>query len=150
MATAPTSGAQTRCAQCGTRNRVPIASAGKPRCGKCKADLPWLIDGRSADFDAIVSTSAMPVLVDLWAPWCGPCRMVAPILEELSVERAGSLRIVKVNVDEEPAISARFNARSIPTMLLFAHGVEVARQIGAMPKHGIVGWMDHALGAHPA
>ena len=88
----------------------------------------------------------MPVLVDLWAQWCGPCRAVAPALEQLAAERAGSLRVAKVNVDEAPEVSARLGVQGIPTMVLYRDGTEVGRQVGAMPAHAIAAWVDDTLG----
>ncbi|MHA6512596.1 thioredoxin [Tessaracoccus sp. Z1128] len=129
------------CVSCAARNRVPASAAGLPRCARCKADLPWLVDGSDADFDQVAATR-VPVLVDLWAPWCGPCRMVAPILEKLSQERAGRLKVVKVNVDDNRAIQSRFGAMSIPTMVLLRDGTEVSRQVGALPKREIERWLD--------
>lgn len=132
------------CPSCGARNRLPVVSSGRPRCAKCQADLPWLVEADAAEFDDAVTRSSLPVLVDLWAPWCGPCRMVAPALEELALERAGTLRIVKVNVDEAPQVSERYGVRGIPTMLLLRDGEEVARQVGALPLHGIRDFVDSA------
>src|SRR4051794_17028174 len=106
-----------RCPSCGTRNRVGAIAHGAPRCPKCKAMLPWLVDADTASFDAEASAS-VPVVVDLWAPWCGPCRMIAPVLEQLVAEHAGRLKVVKVNVDDEPALGARFQARSIPLLVV--------------------------------
>ncbi len=96
-------------------------------------------------FDAVIAKSPLPTLVDLWAPWCGPCRTIAPILERLAVERAGRLRIVKVNVDLAPEVSARLRVQGIPTMVLFDGGKEIARQVGAMPGAKIGQWLDTAL-----
>ena len=129
------------CVSCATRNRVPAAASGRPRCAKCRADLPWLVEGTDADFDAVVATK-VPVVVDLWAPWCGPCRMVAPVLERLAASRAGSLKVVKVNVDHNPAVQRRFEAMSIPTLVLLRDGVEVSRQVGALPPAQLERWVD--------
>ena len=122
------------CPSCGAKNRVPAASSGKPTCAKCHADLPWLVDATDVDFAQVTDTSRL-VLVDLWAPWCGPCRMVAPILEKLAGDFAGSLKVVKVNVDGSPAISQRFNASSIPMLVFVRDGAVVDTVIGAQPEH---------------
>ena len=122
------------CPSCGTKNRVPVAASGHPRCPKCHTDLPWLVDASDADFATAVDAPTL-VIVDLWAPWCGPCRMVAPTLERMSRDFAGRLKVVKVNVDESPMTAQRYEARSIP-MLLFMRGGEVVNTvIGAQPEH---------------
>lgn len=139
-----------QCPSCDTQNRVPVLAKGRPRCGRCHSDLPWLADVEASQFAAAIANSSMPVLVDLWAPWCGPCRAIAPALVELSVERAGSLRVVKVNVDESPEVSARLGVQGIPTMLIFDHGVEIARQVGALPKDAIGRWFDRAVASQTA
>ena len=133
------------CPNCHTRNRVSITAAGKPRCAKCHADLPWLADATTSDFDQVIAASSLPILVDLWAPWCGPCRAIAPALEHLAQQRAGSLRVVKVNVDEEPALSTRLGVQGIPTMLLYDRGNETGRQVGALPADRISQWVDSLL-----
>lgn len=122
----------TPCPSCGAKNRLPTVAHGHPRCAACKTDLPWLVDAGDADFDAVVDTTAL-VVVDLWAPWCGPCRMVAPILETLSREMAGTLKVVKVNVDEAPATAQRYRAQSIPMLLIMDRGQVVDTVIGAQP-----------------
>ena len=136
------------CTSCQTKNRVPDATAGRPRWASCQAELPWLVDVDAAGFDEAVATSSLPIVVDLWAPWCGPCRMVAPELELLAAERAGKLRVVKVNVDEAPAVSARLGVLGIPTMLLFVGGAEVGRQVGALPGAALRSWIDQTLAGH--
>ncbi len=128
------------CVSCGKRNRVPVAAKGLPQCAQCGAKLPWLVDGSDADFAAATDTH-LPVVVDLWAPWCGPCRMVAPVLEQVSRDRAGTLKVVKVNVDDNPATQARFQAMSIPTMVILRDGREVARQVGAPPRKQLEAWV---------
>ena len=143
------SSAVVSCPGCGTRNRVPTDTAGRPRCSSCHLDLPWLVEVPAAEFDDVISRSTLPVLVDLWAPWCGPCRAVAPALEQLSVDLAGSLRVVKVNVDESPGVSARLGVQGIPTMVLFSRGKEVARQVGALPGAALRQWVDDALSSRP-
>ncbi len=135
------------CPQCGTRSRVPIVSTGHPRCGKCKNDLPWLVNANQAEFDDLVATSSLPVLIDLWAPWCGPCKAIAPALEQLAADRAGKLRIAKVNVDNAPNLSSKLGVQGIPTMVLYKDGKEIARQVGALPGHKIAAWADGALAA---
>ena len=123
----------TVCPSCGTKNRVPASSAGRPQCASCHAALPWVVDVGDAAFAAATDTGQL-VLVDLWAPWCGPCRMVAPILERLAVQYAGRVKVVKVNVDDNPGTATRFDARSIPTLVILRHGATVTRLVGAQPE----------------
>ncbi|CAN3128638.1 thioredoxin [Mycobacterium sp. smrl_JER01] len=138
------------CPHCGKRNRVPPAAVGKPRCAKCHQWLPWIATAGETDFDEIVDTSSVPVLVDLWATWCGPCRMVSPALEQLATERAGELKLVKVDVDKAPAISQRFEVQAVPTLLVLDHGHVLGRQSGAGPVVTLRKWLDHALSADNA
>lgn len=135
------------CPACSARNRISHTARGRPRCAKCKKDLPWLDDVSGAEFRSVIESSPLPTLVDLWAPWCGPCRVIAPALEKLAVDRAGSLRIVKVNVDQAPDVSARLRVQGIPTMVLFDGGKEISRQVGAMPGDRIARWLDSATQA---
>lgn len=134
-----------RCESCGTKNRVPASATGVPKCGKCGSPLPWVTEAGDDDFDDIAMTSKVPVLVDLWAEWCPPCRMVSPVLDQMAKERAGQLKLVKVNVDNSPALARRYDARSIPTLLLIAGGEVVGRQVGALPAHALKNWVDGAL-----
>ena len=133
-----------RCLQCGTKNRMPENRLkDKPLCGKCGA--PLVIKGENdqpvtitdADFDEEVLSSRMAVLVDCWAPWCAPCRSVAPILDELARKYSGSMKIAKLNVDENPTVASRYVVRSIPTLLLFKEGKLVDRLVGALPREDI-------------
>lgn len=128
------------CRSCGKRNRLPRSANGRPRCASCHADLPWLVDAGAGDFDAAVR-APVPVLVDMWAPWCGPCKMVAPGVERAANELAGRLKVVKLNVDEAPAVSARFGVQGIPTLLLLREGRVAARQVGALPAERLVEWV---------
>jgi thioredoxin 2 len=121
------------CAGCGKRNHIRPSPRGAPHCGECGKPLPWVVDASDATFD-LEAEAAPAVLVDLWAPWCGPCRFVGPILEQLALEYAGRLKVVKVNVDENPALTQRFQAFSIPTLVVLRGGRVVDRIVGAMPK----------------
>ncbi len=104
-----------------------------------------MADAGTATFDAVADSSRIAVLVDLWAPWCGPCRMVSPALERLARDLAGRVKLVKVNVDEAPAVSERFGVRGIPTLLVLRHGGVVARQTGAPPEPALRAWLEGAL-----
>lgn len=127
------------CPKCGTKNRLPVGAPGVPRCASCHTNLPWLVEAGEADFDQAVDTP-LAVLVDLWAPWCGPCRMVAPGVEQAARQLTGRLKAVKVNVDEAPRVSARFGVQSIPTLLLLRDGKLVSRQVGALPASQLISW----------
>jgi len=133
------------CPRCGTKNRVPAAREGIPRCGNCGAPLPWIADAGDADFGEVVDRATVPVLVDLWAPWCGPCRMVSPTLERLAADFAGRVKLVKVNVDEAPAVSERFEVQGIPTLLLLRSGEVGARQTGAAAESALRAWLETTL-----
>ena len=146
-----------RCPSCGATNRLPMDQIGRGRkavCGRCKTPLtagaaPVTVS--DATFAAEVERSALPVLVDMWAPWCGPCRTVAPIVDQIAAELAGRVKVAKMNVDDNPATSSRFGVRSIPTLLVFKDGREVDRIVGAQPKAAIVGRLErHAAPAASA
>jgi thioredoxin 2 len=138
------------CPSCGKKNRVPAIATGLPRCATCHAALPWITTAGDADFDQVAGKSPVPVLVDLWAPWCGPCRAVAPGVEQAARKLAGRLKVVKVNVDEAPGLSARFAAQSIPLLLVLRRGQVVDRQIGALPPEALLRWAEQALGRSAA
>jgi thioredoxin 2 len=121
------------CANCGTKNRIRPSPRGAPHCGKCDKPLPWLVTATDDTFD-VEAKAAPAVLVDLWAPWCGPCRIVGPIVEELARDYAGRLKVIKVNVDDNPATAQRFQAYSIPTLVILKDGRTVDRVVGALPK----------------
>ena len=134
------------CSNCQTKNRVPAVARCVPRCGKCHTPLPWVVNGSDADFGDVVEAATIPVLVDMWAPWCGPCRMVSPVLEQLAGEFAGSLKLVKVNADEAPGLSQRFEVLAIPTLILFEGGKVVDTQVGAAPAAVLRKWVTEKLG----
>ena len=142
-----------RCHACGVANRVPrdkIDQGLQPMCGRCKTPLPVSIETRpltvtDATFSAEVERSPVPVLVDAWAAWCGPCKMIAPVIDELAAEMAGRVRVAKLNVDENPLTAARFDLRSIPTLLLFKGGREADRIVGVQPKSEISRRLERLL-----
>ena len=125
------------CTDCGAKNRLAARPDKIPICGRCRAALPWLVDAADATFDAELA-SPSPVLVDLWAPWCGPCKAMAPTLQELARDLAGQLKVVKVNVDQNPATQARFQVKGIPTLLLFRDGQLLEKIVGAQPKANLL------------
>src|SRR5258708_21992236 len=133
------------CPNCGRRNRVPAAVGGTPRCGNCHQPLPWIVDAGDDDFAEVAERASVPALIDLWAPWCGPCRMVSPALEQLATEMAGRLKLVKVNVDESPRLQQRFGVQGIPTLLVLRDGTVTARQTGAAPAPALRTCLEHAL-----
>ena len=133
------------CASCDTRNRVPAAASGSPRCGRCKRPLPWVADAGDETFAETAERSPVPVVVDLWAPWCGPCRTISPILEQLAAESAGRWKLVKVNVDQAPQTQARFGVRGIPTLVVLREGREVGRQVGAAPADRLRSWISSTV-----
>lgn len=133
------------CVTCGRRNRVPAAAAGTPRCGQCRTPLPWICDAGDQDFAEVVEQSPLPVLLDLWATWCGPCRMVGPVLEQLARQFAGRVKLVKVDVDAAPSVARRFTVRSVPTLLVLDRGRVVARQAGAASAPALKAWLEGGL-----
>lgn len=135
----------TRCRHCGKLNRLPAAAAGSPSCGNCGRPLPWTVDAGDSDFGEIAERASIPVVVDMWAPWCGPCRMVTPALEQLAAERAGELKLVKVDVDQAPALARRFSVQAVPTLLVLDHGKVIAARSGAVPIDALRTWLNQAL-----
>jgi thioredoxin 2 len=133
------------CTNCLQRNRVKVAATGVPHCANCGAALPWLVTVSTADFQSGVAASPVPVLADFWAPWCGPCRMVAPAVEKIASELAGKLKVVKINTDEQPELGERFGVRSIPTLILFEGGREKDRVIGARPSPALRSWVEEKI-----
>lgn len=140
------------CAHCHQKNRLAYDRLGEPvRCGQCKTAIgapsePIEI-GTSADFDRLITLASVPVVVDYWAPWCGPCRMVAPELRKVAERQAGRLIVAKVNTDECTDLGERFGIRSIPTLAVFLNGREMARSAGARAAHEIEQFVDQAVHA---
>ena len=137
------------CPSCGKQNRTVFARLDHPaRCAQCHAGLPAAAAAVGADataaFDAVVQQSPLPVLVDFWAPWCGPCHTVAPQVEEVARRHAGRLVVVKVNIDNLQDVAARLGIKSIPTLAVFAHGREAARTAGAMSADQIEAFVQRA------
>lgn len=145
MTAAAQKSTKVACGNCGATNRVPAVANGIPRCGKCSTPLRWVVDATDDEFHAVVDESSLPVLVDVWAPWCAPCRMVSPALEKLAGELAGRLKLVKVNADANPEVSRQFEVRSIPTLVILDHGQVIDKQIGARPEPQLRSWLESKL-----
>ena len=134
------------CPTCNARNRVSPITRGVPRCSRCKSTLPWVVDA-DADTFAAETTASVPVVVDFWAAWCGPCRMISPVLEDLAKRHAGHLKVVKVDVDANPGLATRFGAQSIPLLVVIRDGKEVDRVVGALPRAALEQRLGPALAA---
>jgi thioredoxin len=132
------------CTNCGRRNRVPVVASGVPRCSVCHHPLPWIVDADAESFQGAIDAS-IPVLVDFWAAWCGPCRMISPIVEKVGTEHAGRLKVVKLDVDQAGEVAARHGAQSIPLLVLFSGGEEVDRMVGAVPERVLRDWLEPHL-----
>ncbi|MCD0485518.1 thioredoxin [Streptacidiphilus sp. ASG 303] len=133
------------CPNCGRRNRTPVAAKGRPTCGHCKQPLPWTVDAGDDDFTEIAEQADVPVVVDLWATWCGPCRTVSPALEQVATDLAGRIKLVKVDVDRSPRLSQRFEVQAVPTLLVLDKGRAVARQTGAAPAPVLRQWVEQSI-----
>ena|SRR5947207_1470875 len=140
-----------KCPSCGATNKVATDASARhlaPICGKCKTPLiggsgPAIIT--DADFASRVEKSPLPVLLDCWAPWCPPCRVVGPIVDQLAEELAGRVLVAKLNIDENPITTGRFAVQSIPTLLIFKDGREIDRMVGAHPKHAILNRLQQLI-----
>ena len=136
------------CPSCGTKNRAPVPHlADDGRCGACQAALPPVnepIDADAQSFDPIVNEASVPVLVDFWAGWCAPCRMVAPEVRELAREMAGKALVLKIDTEAQPALAARFRVQSIPNLAVFKDGALVHQQPGAVPRAEMRRWIENA------
>ena len=136
-----------RCQNCGRRNRVPAVASGIPRCGNCHRPLPWIVDATDDTFAEVAEKASVPVVVDLWAPWCGPCRMVSPALAEVAGQLAGRVKLVKVNVDSSPRLQQRFGVQAIPTLLILRDGQVAAQRAGAAPAADLRAWVEQVVSA---
>lgn len=139
--------ATVTCPACGKKNRVPAAATGVARCGACHEHLPWIADADDRSYTDVVEQSVLPVLVDMWAPWCGPCKLVAPALDRLAVELRGRLKVARVNVDECPETARRFAVQGIPTLLVVKGTDVLARTTGALPFDQLRTWAEEAIAA---
>jgi thioredoxin 2 len=141
-----------RCPNCGAVNRVPrdkIEAGLSPACGKCHQRLPAHskpVTVTDATFSVEVERSPIPVVLDVWAPWCGPCRMLAPTLDQLASEMAGKVKFAKLNSDENPGTAARFNVTGLPTLLVLKGGQTVDRMVGLLPKNEIARRLQRVAG----
>ncbi|GHH84845.1 thiol reductase thioredoxin [Streptomyces sulfonofaciens] len=135
----------TTCRNCGRNNRVPAVGEGRPRCGNCGAELPWIADAGDQDFAEIAEQAEPIALVDLWAAWCGPCRKVSPALEEVAGQMAGQVKLVKVDIDAAPRLAQRFDVHAVPTLLLLDHGEVIGRQAGAAPAAALRQWVEETI-----
>jgi len=133
------------CPNCGRKNRVPAIAEGIPQCGNCHKPLPWIADAGDDDFADVAEGADILVLVDMWATWCSPCRQVSPALERVARDRAGQVKLVKVDVDKAPKLSERFTIQAVPTLILMRDGQVVARRAGAAPAPALRSWVDEAL-----
>jgi len=135
-----------KCRSCGSKNRIRlIVQTAQPVCGRCKTPLEILdrpVEVGTASFQSEVIDWPGLVLVDFWADWCGPCRTLAPVLEQIARKRAGRLKVVKVNTEREPELAARFGIRSIPSLLLFRDGKLVDQVAGTLPEAQLLQWID--------
>jgi thioredoxin 2 len=138
------------CRECGRRNRVAAARSGIPRCAVCGTALPWIAEASDEDFAEIAERASVPVLLDLWAAWCAPCRQVTPMVERAAAAFAGSMKVVKVDVDRSPTVAGRFDVRGIPTLIVLVDGREVDRIVGVPPEDRLRAGIEGVIGVRTA
>jgi thioredoxin 2 len=126
---------------------LPAAAPGSPRCGGCQKALPWITHAGDATFAEIAEAASMPVVVNLWAPWCGPCRRINPALADMATEMAGLIKLVTVSVPESPRLVRRLRVLSVPTLIILRRAEVIARQAGVVPEYQLRAWLTSSLPA---
>jgi thioredoxin 2 len=134
-----------RCPGCERRNRVPAAASGSPQCGHCHRPLPWITHAGDDTFAEIAEAASIPVVVNLWAPWCGPCRRLNPALADIAIELAGRVKLVMVSVPESPRQARRLRVLSLPTLIVLRRAEVIARQTGVVPEYPLREWLTGVL-----
>ena len=135
------------CPSCATKNRLRPTAQGVPRCSACQTMLPWIVETDAGSFEEEI-TASVPVLIDFWAPWCGPCRMVSPVVEQMGREYAGHLKVVKLNVDEAQTIAMQYGVQGIPLLVVVKDGGEIDRLVGAVPAEYLRAMLDRHVAGH--
>ncbi|GAA0274157.1 thioredoxin [Actinomadura nitritigenes] len=133
------------CPACGARNRLPAMASGRPRCGRCHRPLAWIAEADDTTFSEVVESALLPVVTDFWAPWCAPCLRISPALERIAADLAGRMKLVKINVDDTPGLSKKFDIRHVPTLMVFHRGELVSRLPAGAPADQIRAWVTEKV-----